>query len=72
MSLSEATGAPAHITIGEKIYQASPLSLLDLGAIEETVRALLLCEELQPAPGALGRIAYDGPVPRSFTLTFKP
>jgi hypothetical protein len=33
---------------------------------------LLLCEELQPAPGALGRIAYDGPVPRSFTLTFKP
>ena len=40
--------------------------------IVETVRALLLREELQRAPGAGGRIAYDGPVPRSFSLTFKP
>ncbi len=38
--------------------------------IVETVRALLLCEELQCA--AAGRIAYDGPVPQSFSLTFKP
>jgi cytochrome P450 len=39
--------------------------------IVEVVRALLLCEELRRAPGASGRIVYDGPVPRSLTVTFK-
>jgi cytochrome P450 len=40
--------------------------------IVEIACALLLCEELRRAAGARGRIAYDGPVPQSLTLTFKP
>jgi cytochrome P450 len=37
----------------------------------EMIRALLLCQELKTAAGAVGRIAYEGPVPRSFSVTFK-
>ena len=40
--------------------------------IVEIVRALLLCEELKRAAGPSGRVAYNGPVPRSLILTFKP
>jgi cytochrome P450 len=39
--------------------------------IIEIIRALLLCDELKRAAGSSGRVAYDGPVPRSLVLTLK-
>jgi cytochrome P450 len=40
--------------------------------IVEIIRALLLCDGLKRAAGSSGRVAYDGPVPRSLVLTLEP
>lgn len=42
MTLSEAAGSPASVTIGGKAYTASPLDLFGLGEVEEWARGSVL------------------------------
>lgn len=49
--LAAIAGAPAPITIGDKTYDASPLDLYQLGALEELVRASIQAEAVVAAQG---------------------
>jgi hypothetical protein len=74
MSFAEAAGSPAPITIGEKKYTATPLNLVDLGAIEETVRAIVLNAAVRAAeslPTALGDRLIDRALSKIISITFE-
>lgn len=73
MSLSEATGAPAPVTIGDKTYQATPLNLWELGSIEESVRAVVLNAATRAAadlPQTMGDRLIDRALSKVLTITF--
>jgi hypothetical protein len=73
MSLSAATAAPAPVTLAGKHYSASPLSLFELGELEEHARAAVLavaCKGLAGLPPDQRDALYDRALARALTLTF--
>jgi hypothetical protein len=49
--IAAAAGSPAPIQLGDRAYDASPLNLYQLGALEEIVRASIQAEAVAAAAG---------------------
>src|SRR5690349_9630524 len=74
MSLATATAAPSPIEIGTTTYHASPLTLSDLGALEERLKALVIASAVragQDLPEKLREQVIDRALFASIGVTFR-